>query len=77
MLRLFTYLIPALIIQSIFAEKISIQLQDGGSISGQLLKKNAEYLFLDLGFDIIKVPQRNCLNVSRVTKEIVVPKIAH
>jgi len=71
MLRLFTYLIPALIIQSIFAEKISIQLQDGGSISGQLLKKNAEYLFLDLGFDIIKVPQRNCLNVSRVTKEIV------
>ena len=77
MLRLFTYLIPALIIQSIFAEKVSIQLQDGGSISGQLLKKNAEYLFLDLGFDIIKVPQRNCLNVSRVTKEIVVPKIAH
>ena len=55
MLKLLTYLIPVLIIQSIFAEKVSIQLQNGGSVSGELLKKNAEYLFVDLGFEILKV----------------------
>ena len=68
MLKLPTYLIPVLIIQSIFAEKVSIQLQNGGSVSGELLKKNAEYLFVDLGFEILKVPQRNCLQVTKVTK---------
>ena len=75
MLKLLTYLIPVLIIQSIFAEKVSIQLQNGGSVSGELLKKNAEYLFVDLGFEILKVPQRNCLNVSKVTKGVADPEI--
>jgi serine protease Do len=76
MLRLLTYLVPVLIIQSIFAEKVSIQLQNGGSVSGELLKKNAEYLFVDLGFEILKVPQRNCLNVSKVAKGAADPEIA-
>ena len=75
MLKLLTYLIPVLIIQSIFAEKVSIQLQNGGSVSGELLKKNAEYLFVDLGFEILKVPQRNCLNVTKVTKGVADPEI--
>ena len=75
MLKLLTYLIPVLIIQSIFAEKVSIQLQNGGSVSGELLKKNAEYLFVDLGFEILKVPQRNCLQVTKVTKGGADPEI--
>ena len=75
MLKLPTYLIPVLIIQSIFAEKVSIQLQNGGSVSGELLKKNAEYLFVDLGFEILKVPQRNCLQVTKVTKGASDPEI--
>ncbi|MDC0547377.1 trypsin-like peptidase domain-containing protein [Opitutales bacterium] len=75
MLKLLTYLIPVLIIQSIFAEKVSIQLQNGGSVSGELLKKNAEYLFVDLGFEILKVPQRNCLQVTKVTKGASDPEI--
>lgn len=75
MLKLPTYLIPVLIIQSIFAEKVSIQLQNGGSVSGELLKKNAEYFFVDLGFEILKVPQRNCLQVTKVTKGASDPEI--
>ena len=75
MLRLPTYLIPVLIIQSIFAEKVSIQLENGGSVSGELLKKNAEYFFVDLGFEILKVPQRNCLQVTKVTKGASDPEI--
>ena len=75
MLKLLTYLIPVLTIQSIFAEKVSIQLQNGGSVSGELLKKNAEYLFVDLGFEILKVPQRNCLQVTKVTKGASDPEI--
>ena len=75
MLRLPTYLIPVLIIQSIFAEKVSIQLDNGGSVSGELLKKNAEYFFVDLGFEILKVPQRNCLQVTKVTKGASDPEI--
>ena len=75
MLKLLTYLIPVLIIQSIFAEKVSIQLQNGGSVSGELLKKNTEYLFVDLGFEILKVPQRNCLQVTKVTKGASDPEI--
>ena len=75
MLKLPTYLIPVLIIQSIFAEKVSIQLENGGSVSGELLKKNAEYLFVDLGFEILKVPQRNCLQVTKVTKGVADPEI--
>ena len=68
-------MIPVLIIQSIFAEKVSIQLQNGGSVSGELLKKNAEYFFVDLGFEILKVPQRNCLQVTKVTKGASDPEI--
>jgi len=68
-------LIPVLIIQSIFAEKVSIQLENGGSVSGELLKKNAEYFFVDLGFEILKVPQRNCLQVTKVTKGASDPEI--
>ena len=68
-------MIPVLIIQSIFAEKVSIQLENGGSVSGELLKKNAEYFFVDLGFEILKVPQRNCLQVTKVTKGGADPEI--
>mgnify|MGYP006080378835 FL=1 len=68
-------MIPVLIIQSIFAEKVSIQLENGGSVSGELLKKNAEYFFVDLGFEILKVPQRNCLQVTKVTKGASDPEI--
>jgi serine protease Do len=52
-------------LQPIFAENVFINLKNGGSLSGELLKENAEYIVVDLGFDILKVPQADCLDVSK------------
>jgi len=45
------------------ANKVLVELKNGGSIRGDLLKNNSEYLILDLGFDYLKVPQSHCLKV--------------
>ena len=45
------------------AEKVHVELKNGGSIRGDLLKNNSEYLVLDLGFDLLKIPQSHCLKV--------------
>jgi serine protease Do len=47
------------------AEKIKVELQNGSSISGELIKENADYWIVDLGFDLIKIPERECLKVTR------------
>ena len=52
------------------AEKIQIELQNGSSISGELIKSNADYWILDLGFDLITIPHKECLKVTRNLSEI-------
>lgn len=47
----------------LYAEKVHVELKNGGSIRGDLLKNNSEYLVLDLGFDLLKIPQSHCLKV--------------
>lgn len=47
------------------AEKIKVELHNGSSISGELIKENADYWIVDLGFDLIKIPERECLKVTR------------
>ena len=56
-------------LQPLFAENVFINLKNGGSLSGELLKENADHIVVDLGFDILKVPQSDCLDVSRVERE--------
>ena len=51
------------------AERILIELQNGSSVSGEFVKRNAEYWILDLGFDLIKIPERECLKVTRNLSE--------
>ncbi len=48
-----------------FAEKIRIELQNGGTVTGELIKQNAEFWIIDLGFDLLKIPQVECLSVQR------------
>ena len=45
-----------------FAEKIRIELQNGGTVTGELIKQNAEFWIIDLGFDLLKIPQVECLS---------------
>lgn len=52
------------------AENIQIELQNGSSISGELIKSNADYWILDLGFDLISIPHKECLKVTRNLSEI-------
>ena len=52
-------------LQPLFAENVFINLKNGDSLSGELLKENADHIVVDLGFDILKVPQVDCLDVSK------------
>ncbi len=54
---------------SVKAEKILIDLQNGSSISGEFVKRNTDYWIVDLGFDLIKIPERECLKVTRNLSE--------
>ena len=47
------------------AEKILIELQNGSSVTGELIKRNADYWILDLGFDLVNIPHKECLKVTR------------
>lgn len=58
--------VPTFIAQ---AERILIELQNGSSVSGEFVKRNAEYWIVDLGFDLIKIPERECLKVTRNLSE--------
>ncbi len=48
-----------------FGEKIRIELQNGAIVSGDLIKENSEFWIVDLGFDLLKIPQEECLNIQR------------
>ena len=58
---MFLFLIP----YNGFAEKIRIELQDGGMVTGELIKQNSEFWIIDLGFDLLKIPLVECLSVQR------------
>jgi serine protease Do len=70
-MRKYIYLPIYLFIFKFFctAEKIKVELQNGSSISGELIKENADYWIVDLGFDLIKIPERDCLKVTRNLSE--------
>ena len=70
-MRKYIYLPTYLFIFTFFciAEKIKVELQNGSSISGELIKENADYWIVDLGFDLIKIPERDCLKVIRNLSE--------
>ncbi len=42
-----------------------ITLQDGKQLVGDLIKKEARYIIVDMGFDIIKVPQQFILSIKK------------
>lgn len=70
-MRKYTFFLTYLFIFTSFctAEKIKVELQNGSSISGELIKENADYWIVDLGFDLIKIPERECLKVTRNLSE--------
>lgn len=70
-MRKYTFFLIYLFIFTSFctAEKIKVELQNGSSISGELIKENADYWIVDLGFDLIKIPERECLKVTRNLSE--------
>ncbi|MDG0964804.1 MAG: trypsin-like peptidase domain-containing protein [Opitutales bacterium] len=70
-MRKILFFLPSLFIFTSFcaAEYIQVELQNGSSISGELIKENADYWIIDLGFDLIKIPERECLKVTRNLSE--------
>ena len=52
---------------AIFAKVVSIELANDSSVSGELVKTGPNEVFIDLGFDIIKVPSSSI--VQMVDKE--------
>lgn len=67
--KILFWFLPIIFLQPIYAENVFIKLKNGGSISGELLKENTNHIIVDLGFYILKVPQSDCLDVSRVERE--------
>ena len=58
-------------LKTISAEKIRLLLKSGGSVSGLEIKSNAQYHFIDLGFDVLRVPVADCAKVERIDSKAV------
>lgn len=50
----------------IWAEEAEIQLNSGGSVVGDLLKETSQDVFVDLGFDVLKIPRSAISAVKKV-----------
>lgn len=51
------------------AEEAEIQLNSGASVTGDLLKETSQDVFVDLGFDVLKIPRSAIRMVSKVTSK--------
>ena len=49
---------------AIFAKVVSIELANDSSLSGELVKTGPNEVFIDLGFDIIKVPSSSIVQMA-------------
>ena len=49
-----------------WAEEAEIQLNSGGSVVGDLLKETSQDVFVDLGFDVLKIPRSAISAVKKV-----------
>jgi len=56
------------------AKKVEIELQSGSSVSGEVLKKTSEYWVLDLGFTVLQVPAKECLQVKELKSGALITK---
>jgi serine protease Do len=50
------------------AEKVRLLLKSGGSVTGLEIKRNAQHHFIDLGFDVLRVPVADCSKVERLNQ---------
>ena len=48
----------------LFAENVQIELKNGTTISGEILKRDTEFLILNLGFDLLRIPNSECLRIE-------------
>ena len=48
---------------NLYSEEVVVELKNGASVSGELVRKNSEYLLLDLGFDFLKIPRAHCSKI--------------
>ena len=51
----------------------TILLQNGNRLEGELLKKSETHLFLDLGFDVLKVPAEAVAKIEEATTNPAAP----
>ena len=47
----------------------TVSLTDGTSITATILKENADYVWLDIGFDVVRVPRANVAAIDRAASE--------
>ena len=59
---------------ALVAKKVEIELQSGSSVSGEVLKKTSEYWVLDLGFTVLQVPAKECLQVKELKSGALITK---
>lgn len=59
---------------ALVAKKVEIELQSGSSVSGEVLKKTSEYWVLDLGFTVLQVPAKECLQVKELKSGVLITK---
>lgn len=49
----------------------TVVMQDGTSISAKVLKENADYVWLDVGFEVLRVPRSDVQSIDRDESETV------
>lgn len=55
------FVLPDSIQKAHGAEKVALELKGGGSLSGVLLTEKPDALFLDLGYDVVRIPKLQIL----------------
>lgn len=57
-------------VSAVAAEPVTVTLVGGAKVSATLLRENDEGLVLDLGFDVIRVPAKQVLDIHRDTAPV-------
>ena len=50
-------------------EKVRIELDSGASLTGSLITEKPDYLILDIGFDLLRVPAKHVLALDKLSSD--------
>ena len=64
--RKFSFLLCIFLASFLLGKRVEIELQSGASVSGEVLKKSSSHWVIDLGFQVLQIPSKECVKVKEL-----------